>query len=150
MCSCSLFFTAAHFCLGGHKHFSCFSSNKIGLFYFFLSLSLSLALSLLSTSIQTLKLSRKREQAFSLLFLSLKSPVGYAIYRRNVRVLEMQNFTPCYMKGWTDVRTILSEPKFVGCIGNQIFLPMVLPYFLIQQNKLTISIAGLITTRQSC
>ena len=26
----------------------------------------------------------------------------------------------------TEVRTIFSEPKFLGCIDNQIFLPMVL------------------------
>ena len=32
-----------------------------------------------------------------------------------------------YMKGWTYVskRTILSEPKFRGCIDSQAFLPMV-------------------------
>ena len=45
-------------------------------------------------------------------------------------VLEMQNFIPSYMKGWTYVRTygrtILSEPKCLGCIDNQTFLPMVL------------------------
>ena len=33
----------------------------------------------------------------------------------------MQNFIPAYMKGWTNgrtypVRTIFSEPKFLGCI----------------------------------
>ena len=44
-----------------------------------------------------------------------------AIYRRNARVIEMQNFTPAYMKGGTYVRTIFSEPKFRG-----FFLPMVL------------------------
>ena len=36
-------------------------------------------------------------------FISL-SPGGYAIYRRNARVLEMQNFPPAYMKGWTYLR----------------------------------------------
>ena len=30
--------------------------------------------------------------------------------------LEMQSFTPAYMKRWTYVRTILSEPKFLGCM----------------------------------
>ena len=40
--------------------------------------------------------------------------------------VEMQNFTPAYMKGFTYVRTIFPEPKFLGCIDNQIFLPMVL------------------------
>ena len=43
---------------------------------------------------------RKKELAFLLFFIS-KSPGGCAIYRQNERVLEMQNFTPAYMKGWT-------------------------------------------------
>ena len=30
-----------------------------------------------------------------------------------------------YMKGWTYVQTIFSEIKFLGCIDNKIFLPMV-------------------------
>ena len=55
---------------------------------------------------------------------------GYPIYRQNARVLEMQNFNRAYMKGGNvctySVRTILSEPKFLGCIDNQIFLPTVL------------------------
>ena len=34
-----------------------------------------------------------------------KSPGGYAIYER---VLEMKNFTPAYMKGWT------CEPTHTG------------------------------------
>ena len=42
------------------------------------------------------------------------------------RLLEMQNFTPAYKKGWTYVRTIFSEPKFIERIDNQIFLSMVL------------------------
>ena len=52
---------------------------------------------------KTLKLSGKKESALLLLFIS-ESPGGYAIYQgaiscRNARVLEMQNFTPAYMKG---------------------------------------------------
>ena len=58
-------------------------------------------------------------------FFLPKSPGGHAIYHKNARVLEMRNFTPAYMKGCTYVRTILSEPKFLGCIDNQIFLLMV-------------------------
>ena len=43
----------------------------------------------------------------------------------------MQNFIPAGIKGWTyvrtySVRTILSEPKFIGYIVYQIILPMVL------------------------
>ena len=118
----------SHFLTGAIK-FSCYSSNKIGLLCF---LSLALALSLLSTSMWTLKLSRKKELSLLLLlFFISKSPSGYAIYRRNARVLEMQNFTPLTWAGgrtYGRVRTIFSEPKFLGCIDNQIPLPMVLRY----------------------
>ena len=95
----TFFFAAVHLHLGishfltAAINFSCFSSNKIDLFCF---LSLSLTLSLFSTSMKTLKLSRKKELDL-LLFIS-KSPGGYAIYYRNARVLEMQNFIPAYMK----------------------------------------------------
>ena len=74
--SCSLFFAVALFYLGGRQHFSfctnrykisCYSSNEIGLLCFFV-LSLALAFSLLSTPMQTLKLSRKKESASLLLF----------------------------------------------------------------------------------
>ena len=76
----------------------CFSSNEIGLLWF---LSFALPLCLLSTSMQTLKLSRKKESAFVVVvFIS---------------------------KGWTygltyPVRTIFSEPKFLGCIDLPSFL----------------------------
>ena len=92
-------------------------------------LSLVLGLSLLSTPMWTLKLSRKKkESAFLLLFFISKSPCGYATYRFNAWVLEMQNFTPAYSKGWRYVRTYpvpttCSEPRFVECIDYQIFLP---------------------------
>ena len=33
-----------------------------------------------------------------------------------------------YIKGWTYIRTISSEIKFLGCIDNKIFLPMVLHF----------------------
>ena len=44
---------------------------------------------------------------------------------RNARVFFNANFTPAYMKGSgrTYERMILSEPKFLGCIDNRIFLP---------------------------
>ena len=48
---------------------------------------------------------------------------------QNAQVFETQNFTLAYMTGVnvrTDVGTISSEPKFLGCIDNQIFLPTVL------------------------
>ena len=116
MCPCSLFFffslpliftlvasSISHFLTASIK-FTCYSSNEIGLLCF---LSLARALSLLSTAMETLKLSRKKESALLLLFFITKSPGGYAIYHRNARVIELQNFTPAYMKGWTNVRTIL-------------------------------------------
>ena len=86
LCSCSLFsllliFTLvfasiSHF-LTAAKKFSCFSFNKIGLLCF---LSLTLDLSLLSSSMQTLKLSRKKELVLLLLFFISKSPGGYMQY----------------------------------------------------------------------
>ena len=46
-------------------------------------------------------------------------------------VLEMQNFISAYMKrvdvpAYKYEGTIVSESKFLGCIGKQIFLVMVL------------------------
>ena len=41
-----------------------------------------------------------------------KDPRGHAIYCRNAWVLEMQNFTQAYTKGWTYLRMIFSQPKF--------------------------------------
>ena len=47
----------------------------------------------------------------------LQSPGGHAIYRRNARVLKMQNFAAAYMKGGRKYgQPILSQPKFLGCI----------------------------------
>ena len=99
----TFFFAAAHFHLG-ISHF--LTTYKVFMFFFqqndlFCFLSLSLDLSLFSTSMKTLKLSRKKESSLLLLLLLFisKSPGGHAIYCRNARVLEMQNFTPAYMKG---------------------------------------------------
>ena len=39
--------------------------------------------------------------------------------------LTREILTLSYMKGWTYVRTIFSEIKFLGCMDNKIFLPMV-------------------------
>ena len=72
----TFFVAAADFHLGGRQRlfltaaikFSCFSSNEIGLLCF---LSLALALSLLSMSMQTLRLTGKKESDLLLLFLSL-------------------------------------------------------------------------------
>ena len=132
MWSCPLFFRSRSFLPWCRQHFS-FSHSRYKIFMLFFKrnwsplffLSLTLALSLLSTPMQTFKLSRKKESASLLLFFISKSPGVYATYC-HARVLEMQHFNPTYMKGWTYVRTIFSEPKFLGCIVYQIFLPMVL------------------------
>ena len=132
MCSCSLFLTATHFHLGGRYQLS-FSHHhyKISMFFFqqnwsplfLISHSSSFSVIQVKVHLQTLKLSQKKELALLLLFFISISLGGYAIYHQN---RWMQNFTPAYMKGWMHIRTILSEPKFLGCIDNQIFLPMVL------------------------
>ena len=65
--------------------------------------------------IQTLRLSRKKESAFVVVVFISKRPGSYAIYRRNARVLKMQNFIPAYIRWCTYVRTpygrFFSEPK---------------------------------------
>ena len=120
MCSCSFFsslpliFTlvAAASIFFSHRHYKMFT-------FFFLRnwsplfLSLALALFLLTTLMQTLKFIQQRQTRLCCFF-------------RAGTVFEIQNFTQAYTKGWTYVRTILSEPKFLGCIYDQIFLPMVL------------------------
>ena len=40
-----------------------------------------------------------------------------------------------YMKGWTYVRTIFSEIKFLGCIDNKIFLLKVLRFAHIKRES---------------
>ena len=40
----------------------------------------------------------------------------------------MRNLPLSYMKGWTYVRTIFSEIRFLGCIDSKIFLPVVLRF----------------------
>ena len=45
------------------------------------------------------------------------------IYTDSIKVC---HFASANMKGWTYVRTIFSEPKFLGCIDFHILLPMVL------------------------
>ena len=106
--------------------FSPYSSNKIGLLCF---LSLALALSLLCTSMQTLKLSRKKKIGFVVvILLSLKVWVAIRFTAEKREGSWNTKFHPGLHERWTYVRTILREPKFLGFIlwDNQIFLPMVL------------------------
>ena len=55
--------------------------------------------------IQTLRLSRKKESAFVVAVFISKRPSRYAIYGRNARVLEMQNFIPAFIRRCTYVGT---------------------------------------------
>ena len=81
----------SHFLTAAIK-LSCYSSNEIDLLFFFF---ISDSSSIICYPMKTLKLSRKKESASLLLFFFIsKSPGGYAIYCRNARVLEKQNFTP--------------------------------------------------------
>ena len=134
----AFFFTAANFHLGGRLHFS-FSHcpNKIFIFFFQQNwlpsgLSLALALALLSTSWQTLKFSRKKDsegwwgtriRCCFLLFLKVR--VAMQFTTETLEYLTCEILPLSYMKGWTYVRTIFSEIKFLGCIDNKIFLPKV-------------------------
>ena len=133
MWSCKLFLAAVHFTLvaASISHFltaaitfSCYSSNEIGLPFFISGAS---SFSVIHGYADFTVKSKKIIGFVAVVFFISKS--GYAIYCRKERYL--QNFTPAYMKGWTyvrtcPVRTIFSEPKFLGCIVYQIFLPMVL------------------------
>ena len=120
--SCSLFFTAAHFHLGGRYFslhtaaikFSCYSTKEIGLLCFFIS-GCSF-FSVIHANVDIKIKSKERIGFVVVVFCISKSLGGYVVYRRNARVHEMQNYTPAYMKGWTYVWTIFSDPKFLGCI----------------------------------
>ena len=54
------------------------------------------------------------------------SPGGHAIYRPNSSGLQIHPVLHEGVDVLTFVRTIFSEPKFLGCKDDQIFLPMVL------------------------
>ena len=103
----TFFFAAAHFHLGGRQHFpmfltatikfSYFSFNEIGLLCFF---SRSSSFSVIHVNVD-IKIKSKERVGFVIVVFISKSPGSFAIYRRNAQVLEMQNFIPAYMKGWT-------------------------------------------------
>ena len=83
--SISHFLTAA-------KHFHFILQTKL-ISFFFISSSSSSSFSIIHNNVD-IKLSRMKDSASLLLFFISKRPGGCAIYCRNVRVLEMQNFTP--------------------------------------------------------
>ena len=107
---------------------SSYSSNEIGLLplfvcllFFFISRSSSFSVIHGNVDIEIKSRERIGFVVVVVVFLSLKS--GWLCDLPPKRaLLEMQNFTPGCMKVWTNVRTIFSEPKFSGCIDNQIFL----------------------------
>ena len=79
---------------------------------------LALALSLFSTLMSAL---------LSLFFFSLKGRVEMQFTAETSRVLEMQNFIPAYMKGWTYVRTdgrlcFFTSVIYFSCSKNMLFL----------------------------
>ena len=111
--------SVSHFLTAAIK-FSCYSYNEIGLLFF---------ISVIHSNVDFKIKSKERIGFVVVVFYLSKSPGGYAVYCQNTPVLEMQNFTPAYMKGWMyvqtySVQTIFSEPKFPRCIVYQIFLPI--------------------------
>ena len=60
-------------------------------------------------------------------FLSLKVRVASRFTAETRGYLKCEISSPAYMNGWTYARTIFSEPKFLGCIDSQIFLPLGAP-----------------------
>ena len=130
MCSCSLFFRCHSVSPWWPLAFLIFLTAAVKFQrnwspLFFISRSSSFFVIHVNVDIKSKSKERIGFTVVVVVFFISKSPGGYAIYRRNARVLELQNFTPPYITGWT-FGTILSEPKFLGCIDNQIFLPMVL------------------------
>ena len=64
-------------------------------------ISTSSSFSVIHVSVD-IKIPSKKKTRLCCCFLSHpKSPGCHAIYRKNARVIEMQNFTPAYMKGCT-------------------------------------------------
>ena len=135
----TFFFVATHFhalvaasishLLAAAIKLSSYSSNEIGLLplfvclfvFFFISRSSSFSVIHGNVDIEIKSKERIAFVVVVVVFLSLKS--GWLCDLPPKRaLLEMKNFTPGYIKVWTNVRTIFSESKFSGCIDNQIFL----------------------------
>ena len=124
----SFFSTAAHFSLWWPLVFLSQSYHRYEKFIFFfwrnwspLIVFISHASSFqLSTQVSTLKFSRKKYPSLLLLLFFFFLKVQPCDLPPKRAVLDMRNFTPAYMKGWTYVRTTLAQPKLLGCIDNQI------------------------------
>ena len=107
-----------------------YNYTKIGKFLLILSIRIVLSCFYLLIShfenLSTLPFAVNAMLSFSNVVSNL---VSMRFTAETLGLLKMQKFTPASMKGWTyvnTVRTVLSEQKFLGCIDNQIFLPMVL------------------------
>ena len=132
MCSCSLFFHCRSFLISpwwqlafplfltaAIKRF-CSSSNEILSPLIFISRSISFFV--IQVNVDTEIKSKERVGTCCCCFCLYigREAMGFTA-EINARLLEMQNFVPSYMKGWTyertyPLRTIFSEPKFLGCI----------------------------------
>ena len=88
----------SHFLTDAIK-FSCFSF----FFSFVFFIPRSSSFSVIHVSVDIKIESKERTSFVVASFFFSKSPGGQAIYCRNVWVLDMQNFTPAYMKGGKDV-----------------------------------------------
>ena len=99
----------SHFLTAAIK-FSWYSSNEIGLLFFFISRPTSFFVIHVKVDIKIKPRERKNRLCCQVVFIS-KSPGGYEIYLGNGRVLEMQNFTPAYMKEWTYARADFLRTK---------------------------------------
>ena len=101
---------------------ACFSSDEIGLLCF---LPRSSSFLVIHVNVD-IKIKLKYRIGFVVVVFISKTQRNYAIYRNNARVLEMQNFIPSYMRGWTyvrtySVRTLFSEPKFPVDVEINVF-----------------------------
>ena len=103
------------------KKFWVADGNSDCLFSFFVFFSLSLFSSFFGYSRQYGHLKYLVEKSLGFVCTGCHN-----IYPQNMHVLEMRNFHRLTWRWWTYGRTILSEPKYLGCIDNQIFLPMML------------------------
>ena len=106
MCSCSHFFSLPLIFTSVAASISPFFHRRYKIFKFFFQrnwsslffISRSSSFSFIQVNVD-IKIKSKERIGFVVVFIS-KSPGSYAVYRRNARVLEMQNFMPAYMNWW--------------------------------------------------
>ena len=139
MCSFLLFFSLlliftllaasiSHFLTAPIK-FSCFSPKEIGFLYLFISRSSSRSVINIKVDINIQskeRLSGTRLRCCFFFFLKVRVTMQFTTEMREYLTCEILPLS--YIKGWTYIPTIFSEIKFLGCIDNKIFLPMVLHF----------------------